>query len=420
MVVAGDNLDRFGRSGGGSDQANLFVPLDLPDVTSSSAESTTTGAPGSAEFSNAPSSRYVNFKGWDVDYVVELIWHGNVGNTSGAAQLWDYTGSRTWGNLRQFTVESSYDTGATYTNTNPPTASNLHTGRVTNSYEFAIPWAALGYNAWSAGSGSNPPTCASPPCMPAAGSTLKVGAYTTGDSNLIGGTDTWDAYDQAPGIGQGCSGLGCHERVADEYDDTDDDRAGSEEDRSPYSGKTSGTSDRSSTQAGGSDIDTIESFFQAGLASMAMNCMPSGSPLAAALAGFDAAQAGDAIRVSWETVSEIGNVGFNLWRGTSPSAPDAQLNASLIPSQGPGSSQGFSYEWLDAANLVNNTTYYYWLEDVDISGQTTRHGPISATYAAPTAVRLLTADASPALPFALPLAGAGLAALAALTLRRRH
>ena len=99
------------------------------------------------------------------------------------------------------------------------------------------------------------------------------------------------------------------------------------------------------------------------------------SALAAALVSFDAVQSGDAILVSWETVSEVGNVGFNLWRGTTP---DAQLNSGLIPSQGPGSSQGFSYEWLDATNLVNNTTYYYWLEDVDIAGLITRHGPISA------------------------------------------
>ncbi|MBK9229437.1 MAG: S8 family serine peptidase [Anaerolineae bacterium] len=92
------------------------------------------------------------------------------------------------------------------------------------------------------------------------------------------------------------------------------------------------------------------------------------NPLSAALADFSAVQSGEAMRVSWETVSEVGNVGFNLWRGTSPAAPDVQLNSSLIPSQAPGSSQGFSYEWLDAANLVNNTTYYYWLEDVDIAG----------------------------------------------------
>ncbi|MFZ1551741.1 MAG: lamin tail domain-containing protein, partial [Anaerolineae bacterium] len=145
-------------------------------------------------------------------------------------------------------------------------------------------------------------------------------------------------------------------------------------------------------------LDSASSLTECSENSNAVNCLPTtsvtqspaasclslwnaaGSPLAAALAGFDAAQAGDAILVSWETVSEVGNIGFNLWRGTSPSAPDAQLNASLIPSQAPGSSQGFSYEWLDAVNLVNTTTYYYWLEDVDIAGLVTRHGPISATY----------------------------------------
>ncbi|MGB4801886.1 MAG: hypothetical protein WBV59_04465 [Anaerolineae bacterium] len=144
------------------------------------------------------------------------------------------------------------------------------------------------------------------------------------------------------------------------------------------------------------------------------------SPLAAPLASFDAMQSGDAILVTWETVSEIGNLGFNLWRGTSPNAPDVQLNSTLIPSQAPGSSQGFSYEWLDAANLVNNTTYYYWLEDVDTAGAVTRHGPISATYAAPTAVHLLDISAAPASPIVLPLVAMGLAGLSALTLRRRR
>ncbi len=117
-----------------------------------------------------------------------------------------------------------------------------------------------------------------------------------------------------------------------------------------------------------------------------------GVPLAATLAEFGAVQQGPGILVSWDTVSELNNLGFNLWRGTTPNAPDQQLNASLIPSAAPGSGQGFHYEWLDQADLVNNTTYYYWLEDMDISGQTTRHGPVSATYEAPTAVRLSGAN----------------------------
>ncbi|MBK9091355.1 MAG: DUF11 domain-containing protein [Anaerolineae bacterium] len=185
-------------------------------------------------------------------------------------------------------------------------------------------------------------------------------------------------------------------------------------------------------------LDSASSLTECSENSNAVNCLPTtsvtqspaasclslwnaaGTPLAAALASFDAVQSGEAIRVTWETVSEIGNVGFNLWRGTTPNAPDVQLNASLIPSQAPGSSQGFSYEWLDAANLVNNTTYYYWLEDVDMAGAVTRHGPISATYAAPTAVHLLDISAAPASPIVLPLVAMGLAGLSALTLRRRR
>ena len=144
------------------------------------------------------------------------------------------------------------------------------------------------------------------------------------------------------------------------------------------------------------------------------------TPLAAALSSFDATSYGDHILVTWETVSELGNVGFNLWRGVSPNAPDVQLNASLIPSQGPGSSQGFSYAWPDSANLVNNTTYYYWLEDVDIAGVVTRHGPISATYSAPTAVSLSGFAPAAALPVAWPLAAAGLTALAAAAVAWRR
>ena len=144
------------------------------------------------------------------------------------------------------------------------------------------------------------------------------------------------------------------------------------------------------------------------------------SPLAAPLADFNAAAFGDHILVTWETVSEIGNLGFNLWRGTSPTAPDVQLNASLIPSQGPGSSQGFSYAWPDSANLVNNTTYYYWLEDVDIAGVVTRHGPVSATYSAPTAVSLSGFAPVTTLPVAWPLAAAGLTALAAAAVAWRR
>jgi hypothetical protein len=124
------------------------------------------------------------------------------------------------------------------------------------------------------------------------------------------------------------------------------------------------------------------------------------------------------------TVSELHNAGFNLYRGTAAAGPDVQLNATLIPSQSPGNSGGFAYTWQDRTDLVPGTAYYYWLQDVDISGAMTMHGPVSVDFTGPTAVTLNGVQASPAAGSALPVAGALLALLAplagALAVRRRR
>ncbi len=112
------------------------------------------------------------------------------------------------------------------------------------------------------------------------------------------------------------------------------------------------------------------------------------SPAAVTVASFDAVQQDDAVLVTWETASELNNRGFNLYRGTSLAGPDRQLNATLIPSQSQGNPGGFIYTWEDRAELVPGTTYFYWVEDVDIYGVATRHGPVSVDFTAPTAVVL--------------------------------
>ena len=145
------------------------------------------------------------------------------------------------------------------------------------------------------------------------------------------------------------------------------------------------------------------------------------NPLAVTLAEFHAAQQGDAVLVTWETVSKLNNRGFNLYRGTLPDGPDRQLNATLIPSQSQGSPGGFTYTWEDAVDLVPGTSYFYWLDDVDLDGAVTRHGPVSVDYVGPTAVTLDGVNANPAaaLP-ALPWLAVTLAAGAALALGRRR
>jgi hypothetical protein len=139
-------------------------------------------------------------------------------------------------------------------------------------------------------------------------------------------------------------------------------------------------------------------------------------PTAVTLAEFFAQQMDSHIRVTWETASELGNVGFNLYRGVSQSEPDRRLNDLLIPSQSLGNpSAGFTYTWDDDADLVPGTAYYYWVEDVDVNNVATRHGPVGVDFITPTAVRLGGLQANPAAGAgALPLAGALLALLAPL------
>jgi hypothetical protein len=141
-------------------------------------------------------------------------------------------------------------------------------------------------------------------------------------------------------------------------------------------------------------------------------------PLAVILAAFDAQPYGQGIRVTWETVSEIGNAGFNLYRGDSAAGPQALL--ATVPSQAPGSPQGFAYSYQDL-DVQPGQTYWYWLEDVSLGGATALHGPVNATVQAPTVVTTSSVSATPAaagaaaLPWLLAAAAAG----AALALGRR-
>ncbi len=97
-------------------------------------------------------------------------------------------------------------------------------------------------------------------------------------------------------------------------------------------------------------------------------------PTAVELVSFTAAPSRDGVLVRWETATERNNVGFNLYRSASTDELGEQLNAELIPSLAPGGDQGASYEYLDTTALPG-LVYYYTLEDIDINGGRTQHGP---------------------------------------------
>jgi hypothetical protein len=89
------------------------------------------------------------------------------------------------------------------------------------------------------------------------------------------------------------------------------------------------------------------------------------------------AEAAAHVTLAWETGTEVDNAGFNLWRGEVADGPYTQLNDALIPAEGDAVS-GASYTYTDT-DVVKGVTYYYKLEDMDIHGVSTFHGPVSAT-----------------------------------------
>nr|MBP8864539.1 hypothetical protein [Anaerolineae bacterium] len=135
-------------------------------------------------------------------------------------------------------------------------------------------------------------------------------------------------------------------------------------------------------------------------------------PTAVDLVTFSAEPQGNAIRVTWETAQELDNLGFNLYRGESAAGPWTRLNAELLPAQNPGATFGATYEWLDA-DVTPDMTYFYRLEDVNVYGASTFHGPVSTTAAMPSAVRITGFGArGPAFGLPLALAALGLWGLA--------
>ncbi len=147
------------------------------------------------------------------------------------------------------------------------------------------------------------------------------------------------------------------------------------------------------------------------------------TPLAVVLNDFTASCQDGAPLVAWETLSEIGLLGFNLYRGPTAEGWDTRLNGELIPAQNPGGTQGGWYQWRDLTAPAGQEPFY-WLEVVLPNGETTLHGPVSVSCLPPTAVRLSGLQASqaaaPAVWWRIALAlGTVLGGLGAMQRRRR-
>jgi len=105
------------------------------------------------------------------------------------------------------------------------------------------------------------------------------------------------------------------------------------------------------------------------------------SPTRVKLESFTAATTGVGVSLAWKTGGEERNLGFNVYREDNGSR--VRLNPSLIAGSALRIRDGLeqhaakTYGWIDRS--ADAGAHFYWLEDVDLQGTRTLHGPVSPT-----------------------------------------
>jgi parallel beta-helix repeat protein len=97
---------------------------------------------------------------------------------------------------------------------------------------------------------------------------------------------------------------------------------------------------------------------------------------AVTLISFEAVARDGAVELSWRTGSELDNLGFHLYRSVAASGPYLRITGAVIPGLG-SSPSGATYRYRDEG-LENGVEYFYKLEDLETTGRSELHGPVSA------------------------------------------
>jgi len=120
------------------------------------------------------------------------------------------------------------------------------------------------------------------------------------------------------------------------------------------------------------------------------NLLFCGTTVPVALASFTGYATRGAVTIDWVTATEMNTAGFYLYRSTTPDGPQVMVTSNMLAAQGNGVI-GASYNVTDTPGYG---TFYYWLKDVDYSGQSGLHGPVL--------VKVLPAIRQPAVRPSLP------------------
>ena len=152
----------------------------------------------------------------------------------------------------------------------------------------------------------------------------------------------------------------------------------------------SGTGKWNNMGSSGHDT-TNHAVTQSGITQFSPWTLNSVVPTAADLEKFTATADGNRTFLQWQTGFEVNNLGFNVYRELN--GERVRINPSMIAGSAltVGSDvkveAGYSYNWQDDA--VDKTTSY-WLEDIDLDGTSTWHGPYGVTSTSPNSRTRLT------------------------------
>jgi predicted small secreted protein len=105
------------------------------------------------------------------------------------------------------------------------------------------------------------------------------------------------------------------------------------------------------------------------------------SPTAVQLESFEASRYDGGVFIEWRTGQEVNNLGFNLYRDESGKrvlvSPQMLAGSALLAGADITIGAGRSYAWWDSASKDKGAAQY-WIESVDINGDSTWHGPVIA------------------------------------------
>ena len=127
------------------------------------------------------------------------------------------------------------------------------------------------------------------------------------------------------------------------------------------------------------------------------------NPTAVRLSSFTADSYDEGVQLSWKTGYEMDNLGFHVYREQAGErvrlTPELLAGTALLAGAGTALSAGHSYSWWDDLGIsgqqsavsgqhssidprssildLQSSSVRYWLEDVDLNGKRTWHGPVT-------------------------------------------